>query len=204
MKRSLATIERLTDSVSLFAANIAAMILLFLVAITCIDVVGRYFFNSPLTGTVELVEICMGAITFFSFPLMFMRHDHIIVDLIPHFRRGYLGWLVSIVFLIVTVYIAFRLGSRVFDYAVRAFEDGDVTEYLNIPRWPVVGFITAMIFTAAAISVLKLLVLLTKPGSSVESASTLGGDATGSASDTSMSDTNVMSGDANNADTHPK
>lgn len=204
MKRSLATIERLTDSVSLFAANIAAMILLFLVAITCIDVVGRYFFNSPLTGTVELVEICMGAITFFSFPLMFMRHDHIIVDLIPHFRRGYLGWFVSIVFLIVTVYIAFRLGSRVFDYAVRAYEDGDVTEYLNIPRWPVVGFITAMIFTAAAISVLKLLVLLTKPGNSVESASTMGGDAKGSDSDTSMSDTNDLPSDTNSSDTHPK
>jgi len=176
MKRSLATVERLTDSVSLFAANIAAMILLFLVAITCVDVVGRYFFNSPLTGAVELVETCMGAITFFSFPLMFMRHDHIIVDLIPHFRRGYLGWIVSIIFLIVTVYIAFRLGSRVFDYAVRAFEDGDVTQYLDIPRWPVVGFITAMIFTAAAISILKLFILLSMPGNSVENASLLGSE----------------------------
>ncbi len=169
MKSTLATLERLTDSVSLFAANVAAMILLFLVAITCIDVVGRYIFNSPLVGTVEMVEISMGAITFFSFPLMFSRHDHIIVDLIPHFKRGYLGWITSIVFLAVTFYIALKLGSRVFDYATRALEDGDVTEYLNIPRYPVVGFITAMIFTAAAISLLKLLVVLTNPGNSVES-----------------------------------
>jgi len=170
MKRFLATLERLTDSVSLFAANMAAMILLFLVFITCVDVIGRYFFGSPLTGTVELVEICMGAITFFSFPLMFMRHDHIIVDLIPHFKRGYLGWITSIIILAITFYVAIRLGDRVYDYAVRAYEDGDVTEYLNIPRYPVVGFITAMIFTAAVISMFKLLVLLTKPGHSVEEA----------------------------------
>lgn len=168
MKSTLATIGRLTDSVSLFAANIAAMILLLLVGITCVDVVGRYFFNSPLIGTVELVETCMGAITFFSFPLMFSRHDHIIVDLVPHFKRGYLGWISSIIILAVTIYISFKLGNRVFDYAVRAFEDGDVTEYLNIPRYPVVGFITAMIFTAGAISLLKLLTLLTMPGTSVE------------------------------------
>ncbi len=168
MRSALAKIERLTDSVSLFAANIAALILLLLVGITCVDVVGRYLFNKPLVGTVELVEICMGAITFFSFPIMFSRHDHIIVDLIPHFKRGYLGWLASLLFLGVTFYIALKLGDRVFDYAKRAFEDGDVTEYLNLPRYPVVGFITAMIFTAAAITLLKLLNVLFNPGNSVE------------------------------------
>lgn len=170
MKRTLAKLERLTDNVSLFSANIAAMILLLLVVITCVDVIGRYFFTPPrpLVGAVELVEICMGAITFFSFPLMFSRHDHIVVDLIPHFKRGFLGWLVSILFLSITFYVSITLGNRVFDYAMRAFEDGDVTEYLNIPRYPVVGFITAIIFTAAAITLLKLIIVLSKPGHSVE------------------------------------
>jgi len=168
MRNLLSKMERLTDSVSLFSANIAAIILLCLVVLTCVDVIGRYFFNSPLVGAVELVELCMGAITFFSFPLMFMRNDHIIVDLIPHFRRGYLGWITSLVFLAITFYIAIKLGDRVFDYAIRAFEDGDVTEYLGIPRYPVVGFISAAIFTAAAISLLRFLVLLTKPGESSE------------------------------------
>lgn len=168
MRRTLAKIERLTDSVSLFSANIAAIVLLILVALTCIDVIGRYVFNSPLVGTVELVQICMGAITFFSFPLMFLRHDHIIVDLIPHFRRGYLGWIISLVFLSITCFVAIKLGLRVFDYAVRAFEDSDVTEYLLIPRYPIVGFITAAIFTAAAISFLRILVLLTNPGQNAE------------------------------------
>ena len=161
-------IERLTDSVSLFAANIAAMILLLLVVLTCVDVVGRYFFNSPLVGAVELVETCMGAIVFFSFPLMFMRNDHVIVDLVPQFKHGYLGWITSLIFLALTVYIAVILGDRVYDYAVRAFEDGDVTEYLQIPRYPVVGFITAAIFSAAAISALKFLVLITRPGQGIE------------------------------------
>lgn len=168
MKSTLVKVERLTDTVSLFAANIAAVILLALVGLTCVDVIGRYFFNSPLVGAVELVRLCMGAITFFSFPLMFSRNDHIIVDLIPHFRRNYLGWITSILILVATTYISFKLGNRVFDYATRAFEDGDVTEYLDIPRYPFVGFITAMIFTAGAISMLKLLSVIVNPGHSVE------------------------------------
>ncbi len=168
MRAILTKIEKLTDTVSFFAANMAAVVLLLLVALTCVDVIGRYVFNSPLVGTVELVQICMGAITFFSFPLMFMRHDHIIVDLIPHFKRGYPGWICSLLILAITLFISIRLGDRVFDYAVRAFEDGDVTEYLAIPRYPIVGFITAAIFTAAAITLLRFLSLLTKPGQSIE------------------------------------
>ncbi len=168
MQLILEKVEKLTDSVSFFAANMAALVLLALVGITCVDVIGRYAFNSPLTGAVELVEICMGAITFFSFPIMFMRHDHIIVDLVPHFRRGYLGWITSLLTLAVTCYVAIKLGDRVYDYAVRAFEDGDITEYLFIPRYPIVGFITAAIFTAAAISLLRFLILISRPGQSVE------------------------------------
>ena len=168
MRSFLTKAERLTDSVSLFAANIAALILLLLVALTCVDVIGRYFFNSPLVGAVELVETCMGAITFFSFPLMFMRNDHITVDLIPHFNRGYLGWITSLLFMLITVYVAYKLGDRVFDYALRALEDGDVTEYLTIPKYPIVGFITAAIFSAAAIAVLHFLSLLSRPGQSLD------------------------------------
>ncbi len=168
MRVLLAKTERLTDTFSLFVANIAAIVLLLLVVLTCIDVIGRYFFNAPLVGAVELVELCMGAITFFSFPLMFVRNDHITVDLIPHFSRGYLGWITSLLFLSLSVYIAYKLGDRVFDYAVRAFEDGDVTEYLLIPRYPIVGFITAAIFSAAAISGLHLLALLGRPGNTTD------------------------------------
>ena len=96
MRELVTKTQKLADSASLFFANVAALILLMLVALTCIDVVGRYFFSNPLTGAVELVRICMAGIIFFSFPLMFLRNDHIIVDLIPFFRRGWLAWGVSI------------------------------------------------------------------------------------------------------------
>ena len=68
------------------------------------------------------------------------------------------------VLLLVTIYVAYRLGDRVYDYAVRAFEDNDVTEYLAIPRWPVVGFITISVFAAAVMAALRLLMILSTPG----------------------------------------
>lgn len=164
MRNLLKRSERLADGASLFFANIAAIILIGLVVLTCADVIGRYFFSNPVTGAVELVRICMAGIIFFSFPLMFLRNDHIIVDLFTLFKRGWLGWLTSVLLLVVTIYVAYRLGDRTYDYAVRAFEDNDMTEYLAIPRWPVVGFITISIFLAAIMSLLRLLVILSTPG----------------------------------------
>lgn len=164
MRNLLNKTERLADHASLFFANVAAVILLLLVALTCVDVVGRYFFSSPVVGAVELVRICMAGIIFFSFPIMFLRNDHIIVDLIPFFRQGWLAWITTILILLITIYVAYRVGDRVFDYAIRAMEDEDTTEYLLIPRWPIVGFITLSLFAAAVTSGLRLLLVLSTPG----------------------------------------
>ena len=106
----------------------------------------------------------MAGIIFFSFPLMFLRNDHIIVDLIPIFRRGWLAWLTSVLILAITIFVAYKIGGRVSAYAVRAFEDNDVTEYLAIPRWPVVGFITVSIYAAALTAALRLILILSTPG----------------------------------------
>jgi len=165
MKHFLKKAERLADSASLFAANIAACILLGLIVLTCADVIGRYFLTMPVVGAVELVRICMAGIIFFSFPLMFFRNDHIIVDLISFFRGGYLGWIVALVIMAISMFIAVKLGDRVFDYAIRALEDGDVTEYLSIPRYIVVGFITLSIFVAAFMTLLRFVITLSRPGS---------------------------------------
>ena len=41
-----------------------------MVLLTCVDVVGRYFLNRPLTGAFELTEHAMGALVFSSLPLV--------------------------------------------------------------------------------------------------------------------------------------
>lgn len=164
MKAQIDRLWRLADSASLFAANIAAIVLLTLVALTCIDVIGRYIFSAPLTGAVELVRICMAGIIFFSVPLMFLRSDHIIVDLFEFVRRGWLGWIIGTAFLIITLYVTLTLADRVYDYAVRALEDGDTTEYLAIPRYFIVGFITASLYAGALMTILRLVRLVLRPG----------------------------------------
>ena len=66
-------LNRLANIVADFSSLMACLVLLWLVALTCVDVIGRYFFNSPVTGATELVQMSMAGIIFFSMPAMFLR-----------------------------------------------------------------------------------------------------------------------------------
>ena len=105
----------------------------------------------------------MAGIIFFSLPAMFFRNDHVCVDLITMLMRGRIGWIISVVMLIVSIYVAWRVGDRVFDYAVRAHEDGDKTEYLGIPRVITVSFITLSLYAAAAMGFIRLVIIISNP-----------------------------------------
>ena len=65
----------------LFGA-IASLALLGMVLLTCVDVIGRYVLNRPITGAFELDEMSMGALVFASLPLVSLRRQHVTVDLL--------------------------------------------------------------------------------------------------------------------------
>ena len=52
-----------------------------MVAVTCIDVVGRYFFSAPLLGAHEIITLAMGIMIYLGMPLVTASREHLIVDL---------------------------------------------------------------------------------------------------------------------------
>ncbi len=53
-----------------FFHSISAITLFALMLITCIDVVGRYVFNSPFTGSTELIKMAVGIAIFSILPII--------------------------------------------------------------------------------------------------------------------------------------
>ncbi len=62
---------------SLLACGVLAIMLL----VVFINVIGRFLFNKPFTGTVELVELIMVIIGFFAMAYTAMKRGHVIVDI---------------------------------------------------------------------------------------------------------------------------
>ncbi|MBC8513098.1 MAG: TRAP transporter small permease subunit [Candidatus Thioglobus sp.] len=64
------------------SAIVACIILFILAMLTFFDVIGRRFFNSPITGTIEIVQIGMALVAFLSMPRAFYFNAHVSADFI--------------------------------------------------------------------------------------------------------------------------
>jgi TRAP-type C4-dicarboxylate transport system permease small subunit len=61
----------------------AAAILLFcLMAVTTVDVIGRYIFNFPLRGGFEITELLLLTLIFAGLPLVSRADEHVTMDFI--------------------------------------------------------------------------------------------------------------------------
>lgn len=131
-------------------AGFACLVLLGVMAITFVDVVGRYFFNAPITFAVELIQLGMGLLVLFGLAITTLQRGHIAVDildnLVPPFARRMLAMLAA---LSGAVFISL-LAWRVWDRALKFKDDGLATDVLFLPVWPVV-MLMALAATLAAI-----------------------------------------------------
>jgi TRAP-type C4-dicarboxylate transport system permease small subunit len=119
---------------------------------TCIDVAGRYLFNSPLNGATELTRLLMAGIIFAALPTVGLREDHVTVDLLdpvfPKFLIRARQLLVNALSAIILAVVSWR----VWILAERAGRYGDRTEFLQIPVAPIVYFIAIMCALAALVA----------------------------------------------------
>ena len=135
----------------------ASICLVFLMLITFVDVVGRYFFSAPLTFSVEVIQLAMGLMIFLGLAVTTLELRHISVDviitLIPRFLRSLLGGFSAIASTIFFALVAWQLWLR----AQSFMYDGLATQVLFLPVYPVVF---AMALAASFVAVISFYQLI--------------------------------------------
>src|SRR2546429_3766299 len=63
---------------------LAAVFLAAMMLLTVADVVLRAVFNRPIHGTFELIELGLACTIFFALPAVFLRDEHLVVDVVDH------------------------------------------------------------------------------------------------------------------------
>lgn len=76
LTRALSGIERFLND------YVAGSILVAMMFLVCCDVVGRYVFNQPIQGTMEITSFLMVAIVYFSLARTQSIKGHIIIDIL--------------------------------------------------------------------------------------------------------------------------
>ncbi|NRG17450.1 TRAP transporter small permease [Rhizobiales bacterium] len=136
---------------------IAGLLILIMMAVTFVDVIGRYVFSSPLPGAFELTEVLLGLVIFAGLPLVTLREEHVTVDLVtsrvPHFIRQWLLKFAHVVTAAVLIVLAWRLGIIARDLSAY----GDATVFLRLPLGPVAGIMAALCACGAVASLVVFL-----------------------------------------------
>ena len=123
--------------VSFFARLFGYLAAFFLTAtmmVTVADVFLRTFFGYPVRGVLELVELGLACTIFLALPAVFLRDEHLVVDVIDHLAKKSVvrlldlaGAIVSLVVLAVMLWQMVSLARTMHDF-------GDVTSDLSLPK----------------------------------------------------------------------
>lgn len=107
---------RLDRIVTVTLGSLCAAVLFAMMMLTCIDVVGRYFFSKPIYGGFEITEMLLAALIFSGLPLVTLRNDHVTVDVLDAVTPDWLFRVQHVVAcaigLIATAYLSWRLWLR--------------------------------------------------------------------------------------------
>ncbi|MFZ1003367.1 MAG: TRAP transporter small permease [Pseudolabrys sp.] len=126
MRAVLATMAR-------FASYGSALFLMAMMLVTVADVLLRAFFNLPITGAYDLVQLFLVGTVFLSIPEVFLDDQNIVVDFIDHvFGAAAIGCLKTVASLAGFIFVAV-LSWKMIVPAVDAMRFKEVSPDLSIP-----------------------------------------------------------------------
>ena len=102
--------------------------------LTVADVLLRTFFRYPIQGMLGLVELGLACTIFVALPAVFLRDEHLVVDVIDHFVSKPLVRLLDLAGALVSLAVLVVMAWQMVPLARSMHEFGDVTSDLSIPR----------------------------------------------------------------------
>ncbi|WP_240376819.1 TRAP transporter small permease [Bacillus piscicola] len=147
-------LEAVLNVLSLVLHHISNAVLCFVTFLITFDVIGRYFFHRPITGSFELTELGSAILVFFTFAITHKYKEHIavgfLVDKLPervhHVVEGLIELLICVVI--------FVMGWQIFQDALRAMGRNLTTTDLGLPVYPfiMIASIGAFVFALVALT----------------------------------------------------
>jgi TRAP-type C4-dicarboxylate transport system permease small subunit len=113
---------------------LAAFFLTATMMVTVADVFLRTFFSYPMRGVLELVELGLACTIFLALPAVFLRDEHLVVDVVDHLAKKSVVRLLDLAGAIVSLVVLAVMLWQMVPLARTMHEFGDVTSDLSLPK----------------------------------------------------------------------
>jgi TRAP-type C4-dicarboxylate transport system permease small subunit len=126
-------VKRWRDFSARICGLLAAVFLAATMLITVADVALRAFFNMPVRGVYDLVELFLAYTFFLALPAVFLRDEHILVDIIDNFAARHVLLLKRGAALLAAVLLA-AMAWQGWIAARDTYEFNDITADLGLSK----------------------------------------------------------------------
>lgn len=154
LKKVSDSVEKLNYFLNNITHNISMILLFLLMFLTAIDVVGRFFFNHPITGTFELTGILLAFVIFYSLGMLQIKDQHIEIDFLsnkfPRKIQDILKMLISFALFIFLILFTWQL----IELMKRLYASNSVSGDLGFPMYIIVALVSigSFLFTLSYLS----------------------------------------------------
>jgi TRAP-type C4-dicarboxylate transport system permease small subunit len=101
------------------------------------EILGRYIFNAPVPGHVEIVELIMAGVVFFGIAYTERVGGHVRMELfITRVLKGRAYHIAEAITTTLSLFVYIFIFVYTFKFALFSLQMGDVTAYINWPTWP--------------------------------------------------------------------
>ena len=152
--------HRIAHACDIALASVAGGLLLAMILLTFVDVVLRYFFNSPIKGGFEVTEMMMAVLIFAGLPLVSRSNEHVTIDAFDRFFPDAFRRAMHVVIHLVCAAALAGMAWLLYRKAGSFAEIGDVTQTL---KFPIAPFVYLMAFLTLATGAVHVVAAVSRP-----------------------------------------
>ncbi len=140
---ALGAIDRGVHRIEKLTALISGFGVFALMIIGVAQVLGRKFFNYPIHGYIDMVEIMMSFLVFMGLAYTERLGGHIRMELLLTFMPKRAIWLFEVLSVAIALFVVGVLTYYTYTHALRSWSSGDSTMDAQILLWPSKAIVSA-------------------------------------------------------------
>jgi TRAP-type C4-dicarboxylate transport system permease small subunit len=126
----------LTEAAERALGWMTGLTLFAMMALTFVDVCGRYLFNAPIPGAFEITQLLLAVIVFTALPIVTGREEHVSISLVDHVLSGAAKKVQCVVVCLIGAVGVGYLSLMLWQQGERLARYGDYTAYLKLQLAP--------------------------------------------------------------------
>ena len=119
-----------------FFTDISGLAIFLLMGLTMCEVIGRRVFNSPIPGTIDIIEASMATFAVLGAAACQREGGHVRMDLLVSNLEGRMKWILEFIAIGIAFGYIVVITRQSFNHFLRSWNIGDSTIDIQLPLWP--------------------------------------------------------------------